>query len=397
MVWTKFSGKRILGRVCHWLVMKQSSFFKAQKSVFWDRVLCLGRVLQHPDSNEAWNNRVNDAINGESTELESNIFPEFTTLQLCNNINDLLSNLGQTPESFTGRILFMSMFNDIFVTEKATKMNAWQMPEWWKHLRDDLVFDNGHLLDQVPKRSGVLPRIVLKEPGDDIADEMLLEFAESGHPTFRATTPLSRGQIKSKRHGKLSIHFAADDFTIDTIFRIVLSNNQLSVYGAVAALCEEFENHRDGSNLRFWWGNQLFSVKLKQKSLCRMKTPWIIKFNGNITFNELNRFHQKIKWICVLLKLDNISWPKKLVTKNNFVQWLVANTLFLEMIRLQKQKDGIKETWELGLHWKSRPVFNTSNMELKFEFGLWIKIILNLGSENHMERSNMWSIQSKTI
>ena len=27
---------------------------------------------------------------------------------------------------------------------------------------------------------------------DNIAEEMLLEFAESGHPTFRATTPLSR-------------------------------------------------------------------------------------------------------------------------------------------------------------------------------------------------------------
>ena len=87
---------------------------------------------------------------------------------------------------------------------------------------------------------------------DHIADEMLLEFAESGHPTFRATTPLSRGQLKSKRHGKLSIHFAADDFTIDIIFRIILSVNQLSVYGAVAALCEEFDSHQDGSgNLMF--------------------------------------------------------------------------------------------------------------------------------------------------
>ena len=34
--------------------------------------------------------------------------------QLCDKISDLLSYLGQTPESFTGRILFMSMFNDIF-------------------------------------------------------------------------------------------------------------------------------------------------------------------------------------------------------------------------------------------------------------------------------------------
>ena len=76
---------------------------------------------------------------------------------------------------------------------------------------------------------------------------MLLEFAENGHPTFGATTPLSRGQLKSKGHGKLSIHFAADEFTIETIFRIIISVNQLSIYRAVAAICEEFENHQDGS------------------------------------------------------------------------------------------------------------------------------------------------------
>ena len=45
---------------------------------------------------------------------------------------------------------------------------------------------------------------------DNIAEMMLLEFAESGCPISRATTPLSRGQLKSKGHGKLSIHFAAD-------------------------------------------------------------------------------------------------------------------------------------------------------------------------------------------
>ena len=54
-----------------------------------------------------------DAVSGESTEFECNIFPGFTTLQLCDKINDLQSDLGQTPETFTGRILFMSMLNDI--------------------------------------------------------------------------------------------------------------------------------------------------------------------------------------------------------------------------------------------------------------------------------------------
>ena len=82
---------------------------------------------------------------------------------------------------------------------------------------------------------------------DHIADKMLLEFAESGHPTFRATTPLSRGILKSKGHGKLSIQFAADELTIETLFRIIISVNQFSIYGAVAAICEEFENRQDGS------------------------------------------------------------------------------------------------------------------------------------------------------
>ena len=51
---------------------------------------------------------------------------------------------------------------------------------------------------------------------------------------FRATTPLSRGQLKSKGHGKLSIHYASDLETVETIFRIIVSANQLSLYGAVA-------------------------------------------------------------------------------------------------------------------------------------------------------------------
>ena len=73
--------------------------------VFSDAVLCLGKVLQHRECNEAWKNRVAgvraersyrdyDAINGESTEFEWNIFPGFTTLQLCDKISDLLSSMG---------------------------------------------------------------------------------------------------------------------------------------------------------------------------------------------------------------------------------------------------------------------------------------------------------------
>ena len=82
---------------------------------------------------------------------------------------------------------------------------------------------------------------------DHIADKMLFEFAESGCPIFRATTPLTVSELESKRQEKMSTHFAADQETIETIFRIIVSVNQLNVYGAVAAVCEEFENHQDRS------------------------------------------------------------------------------------------------------------------------------------------------------
>ena len=76
---------------------------------------------------------------------------------------------------------------------------------------------------------------------------MLLRFTESGHPIFRATTPLSRGKLKSKGKGKVSIHFSADPDTDDTIYRIILSVNQLSIYGAVAAFCYEYEGQPDNT------------------------------------------------------------------------------------------------------------------------------------------------------
>ena len=76
---------------------------------------------------------------------------------------------------------------------------------------------------------------------DNNAERMLLEFEESGCPIFRASSPLFRGQLKSKDGGKLSIHYAADLETIETVFRTIVSANQLSLYGAIAEICEEYE------------------------------------------------------------------------------------------------------------------------------------------------------------
>ena len=221
-------------------------------------MLCLGRVHHHPKSNESWKDRIEwitssqshrnfDGINGEPTEFEWIIFPGFTTLQLCGEVNDLLSDLGEAPEIFTGRILFMSMFNDISCDRKDNKDECLRNANYVKIFAGRFGIGQWSFIGPGSEKKWYSSENSPQGAWDHIADEMLLEFAESGHPIFRATTPLSRGILKSKGHGKLSIHFTADYPTIETIFRIIISANQLSLYGAVANMCEEFEAHQDRS------------------------------------------------------------------------------------------------------------------------------------------------------
>ena len=133
------------------------------------------------------------------------------------------------------------------VTEKTTKMNVKKNAESLKALARRFGTGQWSFIGPGSEKKWYPSENSLQGAWDHIAEKMLLEFPESGHPVFRATTPVSRGILKSKGLGKLSIPFAADQDTIDTIYRIILSVNQLSVYGAVAAVCEEFESHQDRS------------------------------------------------------------------------------------------------------------------------------------------------------
>ena len=149
--------------------------------VFSDSMLNVGKIHRNPTKlgrkrlkgiQSGKRYRDHDGINGEPTEFEWNIFPGFTTLQLRGKINDLLSDLGQTPETFTGRFLFMSMFNDISCDRKGHKEECLPNARAVKVLARNLVLDNGHLLVQVLKRSGLLRKRInsLQGTWDHIAD-----------------------------------------------------------------------------------------------------------------------------------------------------------------------------------------------------------------------------------
>ena len=282
-------------------MVKPSSIFSAQVYVFSDSVLCLGKVLQHPESNEAWKKRIEgviteksyrdyDGINGEPTEFEWNIFPGFTTLQLCGKVNDLLSDLREKHQKLSQEMTSL-------VTEMSIKKNVWQMPESSKYLQRNLVLDNGHLLVQVLKRSGILvKRIVHKELGIISRTKCCWNSQKADILIFRATAPLSRGQLRSKGHGKLSIHFGATQETIETIFRIIVSANQLSLYGAVANMCEEFEAHQDRSGEP--------DVLMGQSIvLCEIK--------AEIPLQNENPSHHQILWQQYMERIESLSPESK--------------------------------------------------------------------------------------
>ena len=191
--------------------------------------------------------RTLDRIDGEPMEFEWNIFPGFNTLQLSQEVQELLLRLNETPKNFTGRIIFMSMFNNISWGSKDNKIEC---------------ESNAQLVSLFARRFGAGQWSFLGSGSekkwysisedspqgewDKMAEKMMVTVAGSGHhPVFRATSPLSRGQFKSKGGGKLSIHYCADLETIKTVFRTIISVNQLSIYGAVSDLYEEYESFHD--------------------------------------------------------------------------------------------------------------------------------------------------------
>ena len=278
------------------------------------QILCcvFGKIHQHPKANESWKDsgwittsqsyRDYGGISGEPTEFEWNIFPGFTTLQLYGQVTDLLSRLGETPENFTGRILFMSMFNDITCEKKDNEeclANAKVVSIYAKK------FGIGQFSFMCPGSEKKWYSMEENSPQgiwDHIAEKMLVELAEGKCPIFRATTPLSRGKLKSNGHGKVSIHFAATQATIETVFRIIVSANQLSLYGAVANMCEECESLHDRSGQLDKVMGQLFSVKSRQKFLWRMMAQHIKTFYcSNMNEERIERLSQtdRVSKFCV--------------------------------------------------------------------------------------------------
>ena len=128
----------------------------------------------------------------------------FNTLQLSQDVHELLWRLNETLENLKARIIFMSMFNSISLwikdNEKECESNAQLLSLFARR------FGAGQWSFLGPGSEKKWYSISEDSPQgewDKMAEKMMVTLAESGHPVFRATSPLSRGQLKKQRRLKI--------------------------------------------------------------------------------------------------------------------------------------------------------------------------------------------------
>ena len=183
----------------------------AEAYVFSDSVLCLGKMGDDPV--ESWKSKIQwysdnnyfkdlNRMDGQPLELEWKIFAGFTTLGILNQIQQMTGELQCEPENFTGRIIFMSMFNDIawdsIGNDETCENNSKTNKQCARR------FHRGHWsflgLGSEKKCYGTYD---VKPDGscNRTAEKMLQHFADIEHPVLRGSSALER-KFKKQRKWK---------------------------------------------------------------------------------------------------------------------------------------------------------------------------------------------------
>ena len=178
-------------------------------------------------------------------EFEWNIFPGFTTLQLVQEVQKFMNKMSE-PEQFQGRIIFMSMFNDII---------------WWIPDKEKECIANSTLVSLFAKKNSsrtlVIPRIWIRNKvvfylqrrttrrmGQSrwIADDQIQRKRTPSFPSHEST--VSRNSQKQRRR------------------KIIFSHNYF---------CQSARYLR--SSLRCVWGIQYLSNKYGETRIGRAIWP----------------------------------------------------------------------------------------------------------------------------
>ena len=126
-------------------------------------------------------------IDGKPMEFEWKTIPGFTTVGILNEIQKMMGELQRDPANFKGRIIFMSMFNDIVWDAKGD---------------EELCENNSKKNLKIEKKWYATHNCKPNGSWDRTTEKMMQNFQRSGHPIFRSTSALERGHSRKQRRRK---------------------------------------------------------------------------------------------------------------------------------------------------------------------------------------------------
>ena len=154
------------------------SLQRAKVYVFSDSVLCFGKMFENPESNDAWEQRLGwlkssqnyrnfDRIDDEPMEFEWNIFPGSNTLQLCGKVHRSSEQITRNTRNFHRKnAIYVDVQRHFLWNKRQYNRMSGKCQSRLHSCKEVWYWTNGHLLVQVPKRSGILwKRTVHKEFG----------------------------------------------------------------------------------------------------------------------------------------------------------------------------------------------------------------------------------------
>ena len=175
----------------------------------------------------------------------------------------------------------------------------------------------------------------------------------------------------------MSIHFSADQDTVDTIYRIILSVNQLSVYGAVAVIFDEYEGHQDSTGQPvILVGQSIVLGEIKAEVPAHDDEPrddqiimqqYVQQVESFSPENRVSKFCKEAGFVRV------VEVGQYFVTRNagEFQQAVVCREYTLPRDeKVSEPKGWIRGNTRIGPILEVTTSFDNSNSESKFEFSL---------------------------
>ena len=191
---------------------------------------------------------------------------------------------------------------------------------------------------------------------------------------------------------KFSIHYCADFETIETVLRTIISVNQLSLYGAVAEMCEECESCHDRTGRPLVRGQS---------------SPWFVPsvINTNIPLNDdpaheeflLQRYRERIEKLSQQDRLSKFCTDAGFLTTVEVGQYFMTKdteefsqftaSVACREYTLPRDEDSSEPKGWIRGNTKIGPVLEVTTCYLQGKYGVAIRInsvnktILTHGSE----------------